>query len=113
MPGAMLLSRKRGEHSNHYTTAAVRETRSGKMMQTAEFRLLASRCHTGNSSLPRTDMCDERRTIKVYTDSILEKSAVDHGFEPQSGKTKDTHSFPACSTTNINQHIRIALYFVC
>jgi len=42
------------------------------MMQTAEFRLLASMCHTGNSSLPRTDMCDERRTIKVYTDSILE-----------------------------------------
>jgi hypothetical protein len=66
------IYRTRGEHSNHYTTDAVRETRSGKMMQTAEFRLLASRCHTGNSSLPRTDMCDERRTIKVYTDSILE-----------------------------------------
>jgi hypothetical protein len=66
------IYRTRGEHSNHYTTDVVLETRSGKMMQTAEFRLLASRCHTGNSSLPRTDMCDERRTIKVYTDSILE-----------------------------------------
>ena len=58
------IYRTRGEHSNYYTTDAVRETRSGKMMQTTEFRLLASRCHTGNSRLPRTDMCDERRTIK-------------------------------------------------
>ena len=58
------IYRTRGEHSNHYTTDAVRETRSDKMMQTAGFRLLTSRCHTGKQSLPRTDMCDERRTIK-------------------------------------------------